>query len=434
MTATVVDSECEELEKLFDRLWPICRSLTGDGVRETHDIISEYVPLERIEIASGTKVFDWIIPPEWRVNEAYVLGPDGKRIIDFAENNLHLVSYSAPFKGTMTLKQFNKRLHSIPEQPEAIPYLTSYYNKNWGFCVTQNQRDSLVDGNYQIVVDTEFLDDGYMTLSEAVLPGESDKEILISTYTCHPSMANNELSGPLVSTMLYRRLAQKKDRKYTYRFAYLVETVGAVAYLSLKGAHLKKRLAAGLVITCLGGVGDFQYKNTITKNSLADRATKRALEEMQKSFQSLPFFPWGSDERQYGSPGIRLPVGMLMRGKFFEEPEYHTSLDNKELIDFRRISEAVDVLESTCQVINFNNRYLSNIECGEPQFSRYGLYPDIGANREIELERQALLWVMALSDGEHDLIDIANLSGLTVAQLHEAVEKCLEAEILSVVK
>jgi len=434
MAVDVANLECKELEELFDRLWPITRSLTGNGVRETHNIISEYVPLERIEVACGSKAFDWTIPDEWKLNDAYVVGPDGRRIIDVADNNLHLISYSAPFKGTMSLRELDKRLHSISEQPDAIPYLTSYYDKNWGFCITQNQRDSLIEGNYQIVIDTEFIQDGSMTLSEAVLPGESEKEILISTYTCHPSMANNELSGPLASTMLYRRLAQKENRRFTYRFAYLVETVGAVAYLSLRGEHLKENLEAGLVVTCLGGAGELHYKNTVTKDTIIDRASKKALDEMEIPYQSVSFFPWGSDERQYGSPGIRLPVGMLMRGKFFEQPEYHTSLDNKDLISFTEISEAVDALETICETLELNGTFLSKIECGEPQFSQYGLYPTIGASREIELERQALMWVMALSDGEHDLIDIANLSDLKMAQLSHAVKKCVEAGILGTVK
>lgn len=253
----------EEIERLLDRLWPILRSITGDGVRETLTILSEVAPLCRIEVASATKVFDWTVPPEWVVREAYVLTPKGERILNVRENNLHLLNYSAPFRGTLSRAQLDAHLHSLPEQPLAIPYITSYYERRWGFCVSQHQRDQLPEGDYEVVIDTEHIQ-GSLSIGEAVLPadGDSEGEVLISTYTCHPSLANNELSGPLVAAFLHRRLSRWPSRRLTYRFVFAPETIGAVAYLSLRGEHLRESLLAGYVVTCVGAGDRYTLKRS----------------------------------------------------------------------------------------------------------------------------------------------------------------------------
>ena len=426
-----------EIETMFDRLWPLPRSLTGVGVRATHDILNEVVPLERIEIPSGTQVFDWTVPKEWVVHEAYVRAPDGRRILDVTENNLRLVNYSVPFRGTLSRRELDAHLHSRPDLPEAVPYVTSYYEPRWGFCLSEREREMLPDGDYDVVVDTALVD-GALTISEAVLPGASDQEILISSYTCHPSLANNELSGPLVAAFLYRRLAAWPQRRLTYRFVFSAETIGAIAYLNLRGEHLRKRLAAGYVLNCLGLDTHFTYKCSRRGDSLADRAALIALGEIGAKFRVRDFAPTGSDERQYCSPGFDLPVGSLMRGAYGEYPQYHTSLDNKSLVSFRAMQESVAAYESICRVLeglgaratpggteavpsrlDYNATFENLFPYGEPQLGRRGLYPTLGsAGQSARVE--ALMWVLNLSDGRHDLPTIAERSGIAIDRLWDA--------------
>jgi aminopeptidase-like protein len=418
------------LESLFDRLWPLTRSITGDGVRASHDILSEIIPLLRLEVPSGKEVFDWTVPPEWQVNDAYIIGPNGERVIDVADHNLHLVSYSEPFKGVLTREELDSHLHSIPELPDVIPYVTSYYHRAWGFCLTENQRRSLPDGDYTVVVDTAFKEDGSMTLSEAVLPGEIDDEILISTYTCHPSMANNELSGPLATALLYQRIARMERRKYTYRFAFLAETIGAVTYLADRGEHLRKHLKAGMVVTCVGLDEPINLKQTPMMDTLIDRAGANALASQNILHEVIDYYPWGSDERQYSSPAFELPVAMMLRGHFIDHPAYHTSDDNKELISFDAMVKTVDALQAICQTIELNATYRGTVKGGEPQLGKYGIYPNTGARRQVEHERRALMWVLALSNGHRDMIEISNRSGISVADLNIAAQNCLERGLL----
>jgi len=267
-----------ELAAYFNRLWPILRSITGEGVRKTHDILSELVPLERIEVPSGSVTFDWTVPQEWVVREAYFVTPDHRRMCDVTKNNLHLLNYSIPFRGKVSLQEIDSHLHSLPDQPDAIPYVTSYYEPRWGFCLSHNQRQALPLGDYEVVIDTDLVD-GKLTLSEAVLPGQEDREVLISTYTCHPSMANNELSGPLVAAFLYRRLAALSSRRLTYRFVFLPETIGSIVYLGLRGPVLKEKLIAGFVVTCVGDPGPFNYKRSRaggTNNLVGKGVSKQA--------------------------------------------------------------------------------------------------------------------------------------------------------------
>jgi aminopeptidase-like protein len=428
-------SLAKDLELYFDRLWPLLRSITGEGVRQTHDILSELVRLERTEISSGTQVFDWIIPKEWKVNEAYVIDPNGKRILDVKENNLHLVNYSVPFRGVISKNKLEQHLYSLPDKPTAIPYVTSYYSPRWGFCLSQHERDALPNGEYQVVVDTELFD-GSLTLSEAVLPGESTDEVLISTYTCHPSLANNELSGPLVAAFLYRELAKLEPRRLTYRFVFLPETIGAISYLQSRGEHLKQHFVAGYVVTCIGDAGDFTYKrskqSSLTLNlALVDRAAEHALKHSQKVHKILDFSPLGSDERQYCSPGFNLPVGSLMRSQYGTYSEYHTSLDNKSFISFEAMAESVAMYLSVMKVLEANRTYINLFPHGEPQLGKRGLYETIGRNTIPELS-SAVFWLLNYADGEHDLLWIAEKSGYGIELLDKAAQACLEAKIVEV--
>jgi aminopeptidase-like protein len=417
-----------DIEETFDRLWPIMRSITGDGVRETHDILSDIVPLERIEVPFGTQVLDWTVPKEWRFNEAYVVAPDGRRILDAKDNTLRLVNYSAPFRGKLTREALDEHLHSRPDLPDAIPYVTSYYEERWGFCLSQRERDSLLPGEYHVVVDTAF-HDGSLTISEAVLSGTESDEVLISTNTCHPSMANNELSGPLAAAYLYRRIAAWPQRRLTYRFAFGPETIGAITYLSMRGEHWPKSLVAGFVVTCVGLDQAFVYKRSRRGDSLADRAAIHALEHMAVEYTARDFKPVGSDERQYCSPGYDLPVGSLMRGPHGDYPEYHTSLDNKSLISFDALRGSVDAYEAICRTLDRNLVFRNRYPFGEPQLGRRGLYPTLGtADQRSKVE--TLLWVLNLSDGHHDLLSIAERSGLPLDSLWDAARAAEEQSVL----
>lgn len=426
-------SLAKEIETYFDRLWPILRSITGEGVRQTHDILSEIVKLERTEISSGTQVFDWTIPKEWKVNEAYIIDPNGKRILDVKENNLHLVNYSIPFRGILSKSELGGHLYSLPDKPTAIPYVTSYYSPRWGFCLSQQERDKLPDGNYQVVVDTELFE-GSLTLSEAVLQGESQDEVLISTYTCHPSLASNELSGPLVTAFLYKELARLEHRRLTYRFVFLPETIGAITYLHLRGEHLKKHLVAGYVVTCIGDAGNFTYKRSRQSSigptlALVDRAAEHVLKHSERAYKVLDFSPLGSDERQYCSPGFNLPVGSLMRSQYGTYPEYHTSLDNKDFVSFEAMAESVQMYLSVMKTLEQNRIYKNLFPHGEPQLGKRGLYETLGRNTIPELS-SAVFWLLNYADGEHDLLDIAEKSDYSVELLDKAAKACLEAKII----
>ena len=426
---TGVPESIEEIELLVDRLWPILRSITGNGVRETLTILSEVAPLSRIEVPSGTKVFDWTVPPEWVVREAYVLTPTGERILDVHENNLHLLNYSAPFRGRLTRTQLDAHLYSLPEQPRAIPYVTSYYERRWGLCISQNQRDRLPEGDYEVVIDTEHIQ-GSLSIGEAVLPGDDEEEVLISTYTCHPSLANNELSGPLVAAFLHRRLAQWTSRRLTYRFVFAPETIGAIAYLSLRGEHLREQLLAGYVVTCVGAGDRFTLKRSRRGDTLADRAALHVLSQLPKQPRVIDFFPSGSDERQYCSPGFNLPVASVMRSMYGTYPEYHTSLDDRDLISCRALQESIDVYERTLRVLDTNRSYVSRMPMCEPQLAPRNLYSTLGTRESTGLT-DALLWVLNYADGEHDLLAVAEMSGLALADLVCAASACRDAGLVS---
>ena len=435
---TVIDAPitlAEEMAACFDRLWPLHRSLTGQGVRASHDILGAVLPLTRLEVPTGTPVFDWTVPQEWVVNGAYVIDPAGHRILDVRTNNLHLLNYSAPYRGEISRAELDGHLYSIPEQPDAIPYVTSYHERRWGFCLSERQRAALPDGRYQVVIDTAFID-GSMTLSEAVLPGESDREVLFSTYTCHPSMANNELSGPLVAAFLHRVLASRR-RRLTYRFVFLPETIGSLAYLAMRGSLLRERLQAGYVLTCIGLDAPLTYKRARRGDTLADRAARYQLGRLSGvPLEVLDFTPasFSSDERQYCSPGFNLPVGVISRTAIGGYPEYHTSLDNRRLISFPKMAETVTELVRLCDVLDANVTFENLLPCGEPQLSKRGLYPTLGAPREKRAAVDATMWVLNFSDGDHDLLSIAERSGMDFDLIADRARACEEAGLLKEIR
>ncbi|MES2680982.1 MAG: DUF4910 domain-containing protein [Bacteroidota bacterium] len=420
----------KELESYFDRLWPICRSITGNGLRESLKIIQEVVPIEITEVPTGTQVFDWTIPKEWNILDAYIINPAGKKICDFRINNLHVVNYSIPVNTTLSFKELEEHLNYIKEMPDAIPYVTSYYKERWGFCLSYNEFKALDrEGVYKVVVEST-LKDGSLTYGECVLKGSSDKEILFSTYVCHPSMANNELSGPLVQAFLYRQIAAMSDRKYTYRFLFAPETVGVIAYLHANGKQLKEKLAAGYVLTCCGDDGNFVYKQSKHINSLADRVAKHVLKHQAVPFTVIPFSVGGSDERQYCSPGFNLPVGSLTRSMYQQYKEYHTSLDNKSFISFEAMEQTVATYLAFVKALELNDYYTNTIPFCEPQLGKRNLYPSSVNpldSREAVHNRMHLL---SYADGEHDLIDIAELKGAAVTKFSGDVEVLLKMGVL----
>ena len=422
----------KQLEKYFDRLWPIMRSLTGDGNRKTLGILSELVDLKITEVPSGTTCLDWTVPPEWNIREAWIKNGQGHKIVDIADDNLHILGYSVPFNGELGFDELKPHLYTLPEQPDLIPYLTSYYQRRWGFCLSHDQFLKL-DRNdtYHVFIDSSLDEQGTMTTGEAVLKGKSEEEILFSTYICHPSMANNELSGPLVTAFLYKKLKQKKNRKYTYRFLFAPETIGSIYNLSVKGMYWKKNLQSGFVINCVGDPGAFTYKKSRRGNSLADRVAEAVLKQTEKQYKIIDFVPRGSDERQFCSPGFNLPVGSLMRTMYGQYPEYHTSADNKNFIDFEAMEKSVLKYLELVEVLEKNEKYLNNLPYGEPQLGKRGLYPTLSEKDKSSFV-DAMMWMLNLSDGENDLIAISERSKIKFKELIPVLDILMEKNILKV--
>lgn len=396
-----------QMRDYFRRLWPICRSITGNGLRESLGILSEVVPMQLHEVPSGTQVFDWEIPDEWNIEDAWLECPDGRKICLFKENNLHAVNYSTPVDREITWAELEPHLHTVPHMPEAIPYITSYYKDHWGFCLSQNEKDRLPrEGTYRAVIKSEKKP-GSLTYGEAVLPGNSDREILFSTYLCHPSMAINELSGPLVSAFLYQALAAIPNRKHTVRFVIAPETIGIIAYLHRIGNHLTEKLEAGYVITCVGHEGQFTYKRSKRGDTIADKAAEHVLHHSGFPLETMHFSVGGSDERQYCAPGWNLPVGSVMRTMYKKYPEYHTSLDNESILSYRGMEETVDMYVKIFKTLELNERYESKVLYCEPRLGKRGLYANTGAWMQNNANPLDLLHFLAHADGTMDLIDIA---------------------------
>jgi aminopeptidase-like protein len=405
-------------------LFPICRSLTGPGTRQTLAYLQRLAPELQIKsVPSGTQVFDWTVPNEWSVTQAYVLDANGRRVVDFEAHNLHLVGYSVPFRGKLPLEELQKHLFSLPDQPDAIPYVTSYYKPFWGFCMRHRDRERLTPGTYDVVVDTR-LEPGVLNYAEAILPGRSQEEVLISSYVCHPSMANNELSGPVVATALLRWLAARKDRRLTYRVVLIPETIGSLTYLSMHHEHMRRHTIAGFNLTCVGDERAVSFLPSRLGGTLADRVALHVLKHAAPSFTPYSFLERGSDERQYCSPGIDLPVVSIMRSKYHTYPEYHTSLDDLTLITPAGLQKTFDLHTQCLEALEANVTYTAAC-LGEPQLGKRGLYPTISQTGGAAAA-QLLLDVFTYCDGQHDLIAIAEIVKRPVLEIIPIAQRLAE--------
>lgn len=425
--------EVIEMDNLFDRLFPIMRSITGEGVRETIRILKEYIPLEVEGIPTGTQVFDWEIPKEWVIREAWIKDVNGNEIININKLNLHVLNYSESIDAWITLDELKEHVYTIPNKPEAIPYVISYYKDRWGFCMSKNQLDSLPEGKYHVYIDSEKVN-GELNYAHAILPGESKKEVLISTYICHPSMANNELSGPIVATFLYNRLKQWENRKFTYRFVFLPETIGSISYLYNYGRYLKENLYSGVVLTCVGGKDQrLSYKLSRNENSPLNKLIHFLNEHEDYEMPIRPFTPLnGSDERQYCSPGFNLPVGQLSKMVYGQYYGYHNSFDTKEEMTIESLYESLEEIENLLKLQELNGYYINKKPYGEPKLDKYDLYPNLNSrtNRSqstnnVNDKRQQLnqiLSVLNYSDGRHILTDIVRKLKYPISDYEETIQ------------
>jgi aminopeptidase-like protein len=423
----------QEIYQFAGELYPICRSITGDGVRRTLALIQEKVPLRISEVPTGTPVLDWTIPKEWNIRDAYIKAPDGKRIVDFQKCNLHVVSYSIPVHATMALGELEQRLYTIPDHPDWIPNRTSYYKEDWGFCLSHNQLLALEDGEYEVCIDSS-LENGHLTYGECYLPGRSTDEVLISCHTCHPSLANDNVSGLTVATFL-AKLLSGRDLRYSYRFLFIPATIGAITWLA-RNPEAVGRIRHGLVLSCLGDAGGFHYKKSRRGNAEIDRAAAHVLCHCGEASEILEFSPYGNDERQYCSPGFNLPVGCLMRSVWETFPEYHTSADNLDFIQPPHLAGSMRVCAAILDVLENNRSYRNESPYGEPQLGRRGLFRSTGGEAGGEAtgeEMMARLWTLNLSDGEHSLLDIAERSGISFLMISEAADVLCQKGLLSVI-
>ncbi|MDO5102970.1 MAG: DUF4910 domain-containing protein [Lautropia sp.] len=429
--AACSEGQGEAMHAFASRLYPMLRSITGQGVRDTLARIGEHIPIMVTEVPTGTQAFDWPVPREWVVREAWIKGPDGQTVVDIADHNLHLVNYSAPFRGTLSLAELRPHLFSLPDRPEWIPYRTQYFKEDWGFCLTDRQLQSLPEGNYEVCVDTE-LKDGALTFGECVLPGASSDEVLISTHVCHPSLANDNLSGIAVATWLAKTLMRLPSRRYTYRFVFAPSTIGVITWLSQR-QDVTKRVKHGIVISGVGDGGQYHYKRSRRGDADIDRIMARVLAESGEAHALLPFIPYGYDERQYCSPGFNLPMGCFSRSTYGSYPQYHTSADNLDFIRPEHLARSLNLLLKSISVVERNTTYRNLSPFGEPQLGRRGLYSLIGGHNESQKLQLALLWVLNQSDGANSLLDIAETAGQPFDLIHQAAEALLHQQLLDVV-
>jgi len=410
-----------EMHAWMTDLFPICRSLTGDGVRQTLRYLQRLLPsLEVREVPSATKVLDWEVPDEWNIRDAFIADEEGRRLVDFRESNLHVVGYSEPIEAVLDRDELEPHLHSLPDQPDAIPYVSSYYRRTWGFCLTQRQRDALGSGPFSVMIDST-LGPGHLTYAEAVIPGDTSDEVLLSTNICHPSMANNELSGPVVTAALGRWLASLPRRRYTYRLLFLPETIGSIVYLAQHLDHLKAHVKAGWVIVCVGDERAYSYLPSRRGGTLADRVSLQVLGELESGFDTYTYLDRGSDERQWCSPGAELPVCSVMRSMYATYPEYHTSLDDLSLVTPHGLQGAYDVMCKCIALVEGNARWRT-VVAGEPQLGRRGLYPTTSFAGSHDPVR-TVVDVLAYCDGDHDVIDLAERVGAPADAVLEILHK-----------
>jgi aminopeptidase-like protein len=419
----------EELYKLVAELYPICRSITGDGVRRTLEIVDREIGLEVHEVPTGTEVLDWTVPREWNVRDAWVANAAGERVIDFQASNLHLVSYSVPVRATMSLAELKGHLFTLPDHPDWVPYRTSYYAERWGFCASQRLVDSLPEGDYEVCVDTT-LADGHLTYGEHLVEGETADEVLVSCHVCHPSLANDNLSGIAVASRLARLVGQGARPPSRYRFLFIPGTIGSITWLA-RNEDRVGRIRHGLVLSGVGDPGGFTWKRSRRGDAEIDQAVAHVLGRSGRAHQVVDFSPYGYDERQYCSPGFDLPVGRLSRTPFATYPEYHTSADDLDLVGPAQLQESLEVCWEVVGVLEGDRRYRNLRPKGEPQLGRRGLYGQIGGRSDAEERQMAMLWVLNLSDGDTSLLQVAERAGLPFALVADVAGALEQAGLLS---
>jgi aminopeptidase-like protein len=426
LTPDSVDSAAgRRMHELMSELFPICRSITGEGVRETLRRIGRDLPLELHEVPSGTQVLDWTVPEEWNIRDAYIAFQGGPRVVDFQASNLHVVGYSEPVRDVFSLADLRPHLHALPAHPDWIPYRTSYYSRTWGFCLPQRQLDSLTDESYEVVIDST-LEPGSLTYGECLIAGESEEEVLLTTHVCHPSLANDNLSGIALLAELGTLLAAQPLRQ-SYRLLFIPGTIGSIVWLARNEGTLS-RIVAGLVVACVGDESPLTYKRSARGHAVVDRAGSHVVENAWG--RVLDFVPWGWDERQFNSPGFDLPVGCLTRSLEGEYPEYHSSADNLDIVRPERLEESLRAALAIVGILEHDRRYLNLSPKGEPQLGRRGLYRQVGGP-EAAAEQLALLWVLNQSDGRRSLLEIAERSGIAFADLRKAADRLAGAGLLA---
>ena len=411
----------KKIHEFAKKLWPINRSITGEGARKTLEKIKEHLPkLEIKKVLSGEKVFDWIIPKEWSVQEAYIITPDGRRICDFKDNNLHLLGYSVPYEEEISFDELKKHLYTFPKLPNAIPYVTSYYEERWGFCLSQEQFATLKSGNYRVVIKSTLFD-GELNYGELLIKGKSDKEIFLSTYICHPSLANNELSGPTVVTFLAKWLQETDMLNYSYRIIFVPETIGSITYLSKNYKNMKNKIFAGFNVSCVGDDRSYSYLPSRNGNTISDKIAKHVLKWIDPNFNKYTWLNRASDERQYCAPGIDLPIASIMRTKYGAYPEYHTSLDNLEnVVTPKGLDGGYWAIRKAIEAIERNLYYKVTVLC-EPMMSKRGLYSTLNEVKVNE-DSQTRMNFLSLCDGQNSLLEIAEYLNLPIWELYEIAD------------
>jgi len=425
----------DEIYKFAKELWPYNRSITGDGLRDTLTIISKHLPALKIKsVLSGTKVFDWTVPKEWKIKEAYIITPKGKKICDFSQNNLHLVGYSIPFKGDVSFDELKKHLYTLPDQPNAIPYVTSYYEQKWGFCLSQEQLDTLENGTYKVVIESALFD-GELNYGELLIKGKSNKEIFLSTYICHPSMANNELSGPTVVTFISKWLQEIRNPNFSYRIIFIPETIGSITYLSKNYIEMKKRIFAGFNVSCVGDDRAYSYLPSRNGKTISDLIAKHVLKWIDPNFIEYSWLNRGGDERQYCAPGIDLPIASILRTKYGAYPEYHTSLDNlKNVVTPKGLEGGYWAIRKAIEAIERNKNYKSTVLC-EPQMGKRNLYSTISTRRGKLLpygnkKVNLMMNFISFCDGKNSLLEIADKLNIPIWDLYELIDELYSHELI----
>jgi aminopeptidase-like protein len=415
------------LHAFASEIFPICRSITGNGVRETLERIERIVPLHRTEVPSGTQVLDWVVPLEWTIRDAWVKNAAGDRVVDFNAHSLHVLNYSAPVRARLPLAELKKNVFTLPDQPDLIPYRTSYYQERWGFCMSYNALQALADGEYEVCVDAD-LAPGSLTYAEHIHHGETEEEVLLQAHICHPSLANDNCSGLSLLAHLAAAMQPLKT-KYTYRFLFAPGTIGAITWLA-RNRETAKRIRHGLVMSCVGDAGGPTYKRTWRGNATIDAAMEHVLRHGFAAANVIDFFPYGYDERQYNSPGFRMDVGLFQRSQFATFPEYHTSGDNLDLIHPQHLEASLRAVAQAIEVLECNRRYRNSAPEGEPQLGRRGLYSAIGGDKDGYDRNMAMLWTLNMSDGEHSLLEIAERANLPFATIAAVAEILKERRLL----